>query len=87
MAVVFRRFNSSKMGVGAGAGCMNANRARTDRHIRKPLFIARCRMNIRSAIAIVLLASSLAGCGLVDLISKGCRTRLRSRPILSTTSG
>ena len=28
-------------------------------------------MNIRKTIAIVLLASSLAGCGVVDLISKG----------------
>ena len=28
-------------------------------------------MNIRKTIAIVVLASSLAGCGVVDLISKG----------------
>ena len=31
----------------------------------------RCSMKIRRAVALVVLASSLAGCGAVDLISKG----------------
>jgi hypothetical protein len=48
---------------------MNANRARTDRHPEAA--IARCRMSIRRTIAIVFFASGLAGCGVVDLISKG----------------
>ena len=46
---------------------MNANRVRSDRHIRKSPF----SMKVRKTIAIVALSVSLAGCGAVDLISKG----------------
>lgn len=69
MAVGFGRFNSSKRRVRAGADRMNANRAAADKHIRKLLYW--CVLNIRKAIAVVALASSLGGCGAVDLISKG----------------
>jgi hypothetical protein len=48
---------------------MNVKRAAADKHIGICLFW--CVMDIRKAIAIVALASSLAGCGAVDLISKG----------------
>jgi hypothetical protein len=65
MAVGFGRFNSSKLGVGAGAARMNANRA--DRQTYPEVAIARCSINIRKTIAIVVLA----GCDAMDLISKG----------------
>jgi hypothetical protein len=49
---------------------MNENRDETDKQIPGVGFI-RCSMKIRRAVALVVLASSLAGCGAVDLISKG----------------
>jgi hypothetical protein len=47
---------------------MNDDRAAADKH---EVAITRCGMNIRRTIAILVLASSLAGCDAVDLISKG----------------
>jgi hypothetical protein len=70
MAVAFRRFNSSKVRVGAG-GTADEHELGQDRQTYLEIAIARCSMNIRKTIAIVLVASSLAGCGVVDLISKG----------------
>ena len=69
MAVVFRTFNSSKRRAGAGPRRMNENELRPTNI--SEVSLTRCSMNIRKTIAIVALASSLAGCGAVDLISKG----------------
>ena len=49
---------------------MNESRGKTDKHIQKAGY-TRCRMKIRRAIIIVVLASGLAGCGMVDVISNG----------------
>ena len=51
---------------------MNENRGKTDKWGQKFAFI-RCRMKIRRAVALTVLASSLAGCGAVDLISSGLK--------------
>jgi hypothetical protein len=49
---------------------MNENRDEADKHIRE-LVIPGAAMNLRRAIAVLVLASGLAGCGAMDLISKG----------------
>src|SRR5512140_146000 len=69
MAVGFGRFNSSKRRVRAGPSRMNANGTAADKHIGScPEW---CVMSIWKTLAIVALASSLAACDAVDLISKG----------------
>jgi hypothetical protein len=50
---------------------MNENRDRTDKPVRNPASTRCSIMNIRNAIAIVVVAAALAGCGVAEVISNG----------------